>query len=232
MFPSERKTDYRPQLRHFVVSVEGGVTEREYFTRLRKLFWDRCNITILGKKTESSPSDVIMHANAFRGHLVDGDEIWCVCDRDRWTEGQLRELSEWSESGDHKFVAISNPKFELWLVAHFRDLPREKFGCVEALKAYMPNYDKHIKDALTAITGESVACAILRAKLITPSPQPPINEYGTNVWVLVEKMSFRPLSEIMRLDAAVAGNAEDGVGELIQAEFTGIISDVSSSKEE
>ena len=230
MFPSDRKTDYRPQLRHFVVSVEGGVTEREYFTRLRKLFWDRCNITILGKKTESAPSDVIMHANAFRGHLVEGDEIWCVCDRDRWTEEQMRELSEWSESGDCKFVAISNPKFELWLVAHFRDLPRERFGCVEALKAYIPDYDKHLKDAL--ITSESVSRAISRAKVITPTSKPPINEYGTNVWVLVEKMSFRPLSEIERLNAEAAGTEEEGAGEIVQPEFTGIVNAVSSSKVE
>lgn len=61
MFPNERPTGYRPQLKHYVVSVEGGVTEREYFNRIKKLFWGRCNITILGKKTESCPDDVIAH---------------------------------------------------------------------------------------------------------------------------------------------------------------------------
>ena len=230
MFPHDRRTDYRPQLRHYVVSAEGGVTEREYFTRLRKLFWDRCNITILGKKTESAPSDVIMHANDFRGHLVDGDEIWCVCDRDRWTMEQLNALMAWSESGEYNFVAISNPKFELWLVAHFRDLPKERFGCVEALKAYMPTYDKHIDSAL--ITCESVANAIARAKEITPSTHPPLNEYGTNVWVLAEKISFKAMPTNEQLPEENIADSGRGADEIVQTEFSGIVDAVFSGKED
>ena len=192
MFPQERKTDYRPQLKRYVVSVEGGVTEREYFNRIKKLFWGRCNVTILGKRTESSPEDVVAHMEAFRGRLIEGDEKWCVIDRDRWTPAQISILKDWVSGKDPitRSYAISNPKFELWLVAHFRDLPSSVFGCGQALKSYMPDYDKHIDEK--KITEESVLMAISRGKNITPSGEPPESSYGTNVWVLVERMAQKP----------------------------------------
>ena len=217
MFPQARKTDYRPQLKHYVVSAEGGVTEREYFNRLKKLFWGRCNITLLGKKTESSPKDVVAHMDAYRGKLIDGDEKWCVIDRDRWTPDQIGELKEWASANDSitRSYAISNPKFELWLVAHFRDLPSAPFGCVQVLKSFMPDYDKHLDER--KITEESVLSAISRGKGLTPSGEPPESEFGTNVWVLVERMSQKPPSIELESDSDPA--LADHDGKMVQEEF-------------
>lgn len=189
MFPNPRRVEYREERKHYLISVEGGVTEREYFERLKKLYWDRCNITVLSKKTESAPANVVEHMQQYRGSLVDGDEKWCVVDKDRWPADQLQKLRDWKLGKDSisRNIAMSNPKFEMWLVAHFRDLPLTAPSWHDVLKAFMPGYDKHIdKDKITDATVQS---AIARGKLLTPSGEPPECVYGTNVWVLVEHIA-------------------------------------------
>ena len=174
---------------------------------------------------ESCPDYVIAHINEYRGKLLEGDEKWCVVDHDCWTVEQLGRLREWVESTDEivRGCAVSNPKFELWLLAHFRDLPNGHFGCVQLLKVYMPNYDKHIDSG--KITEESVLAAISRGKIITPTGEPPLTCPGTNLWVLLERMSSRP-----NIGVAKCGCAESvrDSGILVQDEFS--LDDCSANK--
>ena len=48
-----------------------------------------------------------------------GDEAWIVVDVDNWGDGEFAELLSWAESDPRYHLAVSNPKFELFLVMHF-----------------------------------------------------------------------------------------------------------------
>lgn len=78
-----------------------------------------------------------------------GDEAWLVIDVDEWDTDELAALLKWEGEDRRHHLAISNPKFELFLVMHFE----KGNGCTTAqqvdfkLKRYMPNYDKRLRPA-------------------------------------------------------------------------------------
>ena len=167
MYPQKRRSAYRPLLKKFVISCEGGVTEKEYFERVRALAWDKANLDILTDRHKSSPVQVLERLKNYSKSLQSGDEMWCVVDKDNWTNYQFAELEKWAaESGDGvvRRIALSDPKFEVWLLAHFQPLP-DSCGpseCIRLLRQYLPNYDKHLDKA--AFSLDSMACAIRNAK--------------------------------------------------------------------
>ena len=96
-------------------------------------------------------------------------------------------LMEWVAGGDGKIVrgvAMSNPKFELWLLAHFQELPTQcgAAECVRLLKQHLPEYDKHL-DGLIA-SQEMIESAIKQS-----TPDMPVNCIGTNVGILVDRIT-------------------------------------------
>lgn len=178
MYPQRRRSAYRPLLKKFVISCEGGVTEKEYFERIRALAWDKANLDILTDRHKSSPVQVLERLKSYNKSLQPGDEMWCVIDKDDWTSEQFAELEKWSaESRDGvvRRIALSTPKFEVWLLAHFQALPNScgPSECIRLLKQYLPEYDKHLDK--TAFTLDVIKCAIKNAR----------NSY-TNVGDLVE----------------------------------------------
>lgn len=50
----------------------------------------------------------------------DGDEIWCVFDRDDNTDNDLRSAEALAKASKYN-IAYSNPSFELWYLLHFVD---------------------------------------------------------------------------------------------------------------
>lgn len=91
------------------------------------------------------------------------DEAWIVVDVDDWDEAEFAELLEWEESDSRHHLAISNPKFELFLVMHFE----KANGCTTAssvdaaLKRYLPRYDKRL--APTVFSKDAIRIAIENA---------------------------------------------------------------------
>ena len=49
------------------------------------------------------------------------DEAWLVVDKDQWSSAQLLMLHQWAQSAANYGMALSNPKFEYWLLLHFED---------------------------------------------------------------------------------------------------------------
>lgn len=91
-------------------------------------------------------------------------EAWLVVDKDQWTDEQLTELFNWSRKQDNYGFALSNPKFEYWLLLHFEDgngitCSRD---CSERLRRFYPEYNKGIDPR--KITMGMVMDAIRRAK--------------------------------------------------------------------
>ena len=192
MYPRKRRVNNRPFLKKFVLSCEGSVTEKEYFTLLQSICWQYAFIDILTDKQKSSPDKVLERITGYGKSLKAGDELWCVIDRDYWTGEQIAMLMEWATDGDGKIerhVAVSNPKFELWLLAHFQKLP-EICGpaeCIRLLKQYLPEYDKHLEES--SISNETIAFAISQSLESVP-----IDRVGTNVGVLVDRITHDAFS--------------------------------------
>lgn len=117
------------------------------------------------------------------------DEAWLVVDRDQWTEEQLNELYDWAKSGKDRGFALSNPKFEYWLLLHFEDGNNIKSAqdCSNRLRRFLPDYDKKVDSH--KITPESIDKAISRAKKRDDPPVDwPRDPGGTTVYRLVENI--------------------------------------------
>ena len=148
------------------VSAEGR-TERDY---LRMAVFKDAPVSVRFPKDihpgRRNPAQVLkrftkaMREEDFRR----GDEAWVVVDVDDWDESEFAELLAWAESDQRHHLAISNPKFELFLVMHFE----KANGCTTApkvdatLKRYLPRYAKRI--SATQFTEADVKAAIENAK--------------------------------------------------------------------
>ncbi len=186
----QRQLGERRYRRLFIISVEGLTTEPQYFSIFNDLELV-IHVDCLKGKNESSPIHVLRRMKKYlkETKLKSSDEAWLVVDKDQWTDEQLTKLHAWSKEHDNYGFALSNPKFEYWLLLHFEDgtnisSPRE---CSERLNRYLPNYQKGI-DA-RKITQNIIDAAIRRAK---DRDNPPCSDWprttGTTVYRLVEKL--------------------------------------------
>jgi len=148
----------------FIIAAEGGKTEPEYFAALQteqSVIQVRC----LKSKTKSAPLQVLkrMQDHIRIEGLKNSDEAWLVADRDGWDEKQIRQMYDWAQQKNNYGFALSNPKFEYWLLLHFEE--GENIGssraCSDRLRKYLPDYEKGIPTK--KISREMVENAILRA---------------------------------------------------------------------
>lgn len=174
----------------FIISTEGQKTEPEYFD----IFNGRnaiIRVKCLKAGKDSSPLRVLKRMEKYIAEetFLNTDEAWLVVDRDQWTEEQLSELNKWAEKkGNHGF-AISNPKFEYWLLLHFDDAKgiNTSNDCSTRLKKYIPIYDKGISSI--KISDEMIQAAINRAKQKDKgSFKEQIKNIGSTVYLLVESI--------------------------------------------
>jgi len=161
----QKQSANQPYRRRFVIATEGSKTEREYFSHIIKPF--SCYADFAGKKDHSAPEQVLasMEDLLEKKKLNDSDQAWLVVDRDDWQPDQLNKLQTWAQGGKNRFVAVSNPKFEYWLLLHFDNGNRIKSpkDVDNRLKKYLPNYKKDLKDT-AKITPDNTKKAIDRIK--------------------------------------------------------------------
>lgn len=184
-----RRLGERPYRKIFVLAVEGKKTEPQYFG----IFNNKSSVIqvkCLKANHGSAPPKVHkrMEIHLKKEKLKKTDEAWLVVDRDQWSDEQLNKLHEWSLQADNYGFALSNPKFEYWLLLHFEDGKgvTNSQGCSQKLNNYLPDYSKGID--VRKITDEMILGAIRRAKqrdtLGADWPQ----DIGTTVYKLVEKI--------------------------------------------
>lgn len=118
-----------------------------------------------------------------------GDEAWVVVDIDTWKEEEFVELLAWMKGDSRHHLAVSNPKFELFLVMHFE----RGNGCttpqkVDAtLKRYWPRYDKRV--SATRFSRDEVKAATENAHMKRKGCEDAIPASGmTDVHLLVERL--------------------------------------------
>ncbi len=174
----------------FVLAVEGIKTEPLYFA----LFNSRdsvIRVQCLKDKSGSSPPQVLkrMEKHLKAGELKSTDEAWLVSDKDQWSDSQLSQLHQWSQKEENYGFALSNPKFEYWLLLHFADGSgvTSAQDCDRRLKGYIPDYDKSLDTK--KITVEMINSAIERARQKdNPSCADWPRIFGATVYKLVESI--------------------------------------------
>ena len=186
----ERKVDFRPCRKLFVLAVEGEKTEHEYFALFNAynaLVHTKC---LKGKG--SAPRHVLQRIKKYlkEERLKPTDEAWVVVDRDNWKEAQLDELFAWSKSADNFGMALSNPKFEYWLLLHFEDGAglATHSQCSEKLRQYLPDYDKSIDVRQFTITRITQAIARAQKRDTPPCTTWPHASGVTTVYRLVSNI--------------------------------------------
>jgi len=148
-------------------------------------------VNCLKVRTDSSPPRVLKRMKDYlrREKLKESDEAWLVVDKDQWTDNQLMQLHAWAQERGNYGFALSNPKFEYWLLLHFDDgggivSPRD---CTDRLRNYWPDYDKGIDTR--RINRRQIEDAVERARARDNPPCPDWpHGIGTTVYRLVEKL--------------------------------------------
>jgi hypothetical protein len=122
--------------------------------------------------------------------LRSSDEAWLVVDRDTWGVEQLDELHAWSQRSDNYGFALSNPKFEYWLLLHFEDGTGvgTSFECSRRLRRHLPGYDKDVDPRKYPIENRIEAMQRAKARDQPPCIDWPHQPGQTTVYRLVEKL--------------------------------------------
>jgi hypothetical protein len=140
-----------------VIAAEGRVTEPRYFLIVRSLYRDTACLVISAKTPSSNcsnPHEALRSLEQWiskNGPWKKNDESWLVVDKDNWKDAQLNELRTWTSrtDGGHykRGLALSDPKFEYWLLLHFEDTSAANSeDCTRKLKKHLPRYNKQIDD--------------------------------------------------------------------------------------
>lgn len=175
----------------FVIAVEGVKTEPEYFGLLNSQ-QSVIHVNCLTGGRDSSPLHVLkrMEKHLRQNNLRPTDEAWLVVDKDQWIDEHLTQLYAWTQKCDNYNLALSNPKFEYWLLLHFEEGTgiTSSRDCDDRLKRHLPNYDKGIN--LRKMTRDGIDAAIRRGRL---RDTPPCTDWPralgcTTVYKLVENI--------------------------------------------
>lgn len=145
-----------------LIVCEGGKTEPNYFTELKKCFrLSNANVRICGRG--SDPLSVVDFAIETFRLEPEFDRVYCVFDRDRHTtyNAALDRVRRIRLGKGNKIFAIpSVPCFEFWLLLHFTyttrsfDAPVGDSICsivIEELKKHLPAYQKGDQDIFNKI---------------------------------------------------------------------------------
>lgn len=175
----------------FIIAAEGAITEPLYFG----LFNNQqavIKVQCLKSSHDSAPKHVLKRMKKYLQNesLQATDEAWLVVDKDQWTDEQLTRLHAWAQERENFGFALSNPKFEYWLLLHFEDGSRitSSSKCTERLQRHLPDYDKGFD--IRKFTPSMIDDAIRRAhwRDTPPCADWPRSIGATTVYRLVENI--------------------------------------------
>ncbi len=191
--PTKRKLQQRKVIRY----LSEGVTEEDYLAQdaLQKHVSAKGEVSLKRIRRHPGQTDPSKLVREMRGALAKsdvrpGDEAWIIIDVDTWTSDQMQDALTWEREREGCHVAISNPKFELFLVMHFEQ-PR---GCSSApiidrrLKHHWPNYCKRVPPRKFDL--EEIRQAVAYASAGCTAPDNSIPAPGqTTVYRLIKRLT-------------------------------------------
>jgi hypothetical protein len=191
--PLERKGTNRKQRRVIFVCCEGS-SEDDYLGMSALVSNRTCGMHNEKRRHvgQTDPTKVLSRMEACLAKnrpLQARDEAWIVIDKDDWTDDQVKEVTDWVKASEQHHLAMSNPKFELYLLMHYED----GTGCTNAstvdarLKRRWPEFDKRILSGTFSIDDVKVATDHAR-RLDRGNPDEVPPEGVTTFYKLVESL--------------------------------------------
>lgn len=163
----KRKTKIRTRRSRFIIVHEGKETEKEYVLHIKTILGieRKCHIETHHAKHTSIES-MIEKMTQLQDSPEQDDQLWIILDRDeenRVSE-QFRALRRWEQARENNRVALSNPRFEYWLLLHVMPYPsahmsREDSYVVEKI----PGYTKNLSRCKQVFSLDAIRKAVARA---------------------------------------------------------------------
>jgi hypothetical protein len=146
-----RRGAVREPKRRFLIVCEGSRTEPLYFRALSREFRNQLvEIEIEGQgqapkslveRAAARKKEAEREARSRRDLFLRFDEVWCVFDVDE----HLNIAEARQQARDNGIqVAISNPRFELWVLLHFQEQSAflDRSRACSLLRKHLPGYEK------------------------------------------------------------------------------------------
>jgi len=210
--PVPRPRGHRTPKTRILVVCQGAETEPNYFDGLKReqIVRDRFSVRIVSTKGGTA-LDIVEKAGReaddanSHGKEYAFEEVWCVIDVEQpGRNPQLADACRLAEKeGFH--VALSNPAFEVWILAHFERTAKSFLDCRQVIaclnghwrSAFGQEYDKtdqNIYRHLADRVGDAVDNAkSVREMDFRAEPDTSRCNSSTEVYRLVESLGFRPV---------------------------------------
>lgn len=150
------------------IVCEGEKTETKYFKHFRSR---NCLVDVVPLSSKYQAAEyLVKHAKKMIPQDAffpkDGDQLWCVFDRDDNSDEALKRAGDYAEQHGYH-IAYSNPCFEYWYLLHFIQQNSYLSGADEVLhmlraKGRLERYEKNQEVFATLLPHQSEA--IRRAK--------------------------------------------------------------------
>jgi hypothetical protein len=129
-----RRSRRRPQKTRLLIVCEGRETEPNYFRGLRDEEAVRQNFSVVIQKGKGgSCLAVVQRAIAEKEKAAargeNFDEVWCVFDVEQAAQREQVSEAQTLAGKNEIQLALSNPSFEVWLLAHFVRTKKSFAGC-------------------------------------------------------------------------------------------------------
>lgn len=176
-----RKSKQRSVKRRVLIVCEGRETERNYFDRLKRRDEVDALFTVTVKRSKGGSRTHIAQSAIDCKQITeqkDGkfDECWCVMDVEQESEHDAVRAAVRLLRDNGFRVCLSNPAFEVWLLAHFVKTSRSFADCDAVVRGLNPkwktrfgrDYDKSDGRAVAGLVPDAPK-AIRNAKAVRES---------------------------------------------------------------
>lgn len=164
-----RKHRDLPYRRRLVFLTEGAKTEESYLRVAERLLGLRESCDLVFPYHDTDIAQLVAQAGrqekepGFRPSL--GDELWIILDRDEECHfpQHFSMLDAWEQAAGHRHAAISNPRFEYWLLLHVLPRPSKAQAISDSfVEKHIPRF-KNLPIGTTSITRARIQEATERA---------------------------------------------------------------------
>jgi hypothetical protein len=207
------ESESKPLNQIYVISIAGeGKTEEQYFDGIRDM--ENSHLILIDRLEKLEESDTKSHPNHviellderkkyWKEYGIESNELWMVVDRDKQnvTEKQMIAIIEKCKTEGYN-LALSNPAFEFWLLLHITSIDiYDQKVLLENGKDTVKSKKRYIEKELSTLIGgynkrklhfehfePGIKDAIQRAKVLQINNERLLDELGTNICLLVEKL--------------------------------------------
>jgi len=134
-----RRAKTRPVKRTVLIVGEGQETEPNYFRELRResVVSERFTVTVKkghGRSPEAVTEEAVKYKLQAENRGEDYDEVWCVLDVEGLGSRESLDRAIIMAEQNSIKLCLSNPCFEVWLLAHFVRESRAHNGCDSVIR--------------------------------------------------------------------------------------------------